>query len=295
MQPGQVKQAMEENNDLIEALLTLLDDEDDVIAGSAQKKLRELGHDAIPEIEEHLQDQPLKVKLRAREVMSQLQPSGLEEDFRSLPQLENGDLDLEEGMFTLARLAYPSLQTEPYRTELDEIADQLGEALNRWDARDAHTTVEIVNNVIFEQLGFHGNSENYYDENNSFINQILERRTGIPISLSAVILLIAERLDLPYRGIGMPAHFLLRYDDPDHGETIFIDAFNQGKKLGKRDCVEFLSRTGFGFIKEYLEPVSNQEILSRFIRNLIKVYSRKQLPDRVQELRRYLTILDHQF
>jgi len=140
---------MEEKNELIEALLTLLDDEDEDVAGSAQKKLRELGHDAIPEIEEHLQDQPLKVKLRAREVMSQLQPSGLEEDFRNLPRLENGDLDLEEGMFTLARLAFPALKTKPYRTQLDEIAEQVGEALNRWDARDAHTTVEMVNNVIF--------------------------------------------------------------------------------------------------------------------------------------------------
>lgn len=284
---------MNSDDDLIEALLTLLDDEDETIAGSAQRKLHELGTEVIPELEEHLQDQPLRVKMRAREVMSQLKTADLEGDFRELPVTEDGDLELEAGLFTLAKFEYPSLHIDPYVNKLDEIADRLEEALNRWDARDAHTTVEIVNNVMFEQVGFEGNAEHYYDEKNSFLNQVLQRKTGIPISLSSVILLVAERLDLPYRGIGMPAHFLLSYDGGP--ERIFIDAYNRGKKLGEQDCREFLSRTGFGFIEEYLEPVSNKEILIRYFRNLINVYSKKQLPDRVQELRRYLTIVEHRY
>jgi regulator of sirC expression with transglutaminase-like and TPR domain len=93
--------------------------------------------------------------------------------------------------------------------------------------------------------------------------------------------------------VGMPAHFIVSYEGED--ERIFVDAFNGGKKLGKKECVEFLSRTGFGYVEEYLEPVSNLDILSRFMRNLINVYSKKQSPDRVQELRRYLAILNQRY
>lgn len=284
---------MSDNNELVEALLTLLDDDDESIARTAQNKLRDLGTDVIPELEDHIDDQPLNVKIRAREVMNNLQSRDLEQEFRSIPTDDDGKVDLEAGLFTIAKIEYPSLAEEPYVEQLDNIAEQIDEAMGRWEARDAHTTVEIVNNVLFDHLGFEGNSDNYYDPRNSFINQILQRKTGIPISLSVIVLLVAERLDLPYRGVGMPAHFIVSYEGGP--KRIFIDAFNRGKKLGKKDCVEFLSRTGFGYVEEYLEPVSNLDILSRFMRNLINVYSKNQSPDRVQELRRYLAILNQRY
>lgn len=284
---------MSNDNGLIQALLTLLDDEDESIAEKAHKKLRDMGSEVIPELESHLEEQPLNVKIRARDIMNQMQDRDLEDEFREIPSNEHGNVDLEAGLFTIAKIEYPSLHPKPYLNELDQIAERVDESLGRWEARDDHTTVEIVNNVFFDQLGFHGNPDNYYDPKNSFINQVIQRRTGIPISLSAVVLLVANRLGLPFRGVGMPAHFILSYEGEK--ERIFIDPFNEGKKLGKKKCVEFLSRTGFGYVEEYLDPVTTTDILLRFLRNLINVYSKVQMPDRIRELRRYMAIAKQQF
>ncbi|MFB6355920.1 MAG: transglutaminase family protein [bacterium] len=284
---------MQKDKQLVEALVTLLSDDDESVAQTAQNKLIELGADVIPDLEEHLDDQPLKVKIRAREVMNQLESKTLEEEFRSLPTHYDGDIDLEEALFTLAKIEYPSLHPKPFRQEINKISERVEEALGRWDVRDARTTVETVNKVLFEKLGFEGNSENYYNSDNSFINRVIQRRTGIPITLSALMLLVAERQDLPFKGVGMPAHFIVSY--PGEKERIFIDPFNGGKTLTKNDCANFLAKTGFGFVEEYLQPVSNKEIIERCLRNLINVYHKRERENQVQAVRSYLAIIERQY
>lgn len=284
---------MSEDRELIRALLSLLDDEDESVVKTAEKKLLEMGRNIVPELKNNIDDQPLRTKVRVRGILHRITADSLEEDFRRLPEDEEGRVDLEEGLFTLARIGYPDLHPEPYRGEIKRIAELIREELDRWDTLDPHTTVESVNQVLFDQMGFEGNEENYYEPDNSFLNQVLTRRTGIPISLSSLVLLVGERLDLPFSGVGMPAHFIVSY--PNGDERILMDPFNGGKLLSRKNCAKFLIQSGFGYVDEYLQPVSNREILLRYLRNLINVYRREQSLDRVEEIRSYLAIVEHHY
>lgn len=283
---------MSDDDQLISALLSLLDDEDRDIVRTAQEKLLEMGEDIVSDLEHKMEGKPLETKVRLREIMQQLSAESLEEHFRTIP-VRDGDLNLEAGLFTVARIGYPNLETERYERELDRIAYLVERELNRWQSLDPHTTLNALNHVIFETMGFTGNQDEYYDPRNSYLNDVLTRRTGIPISLCSLMLLVARRLDLPLEGVGMPAHFILSY--PGESERIFVDPFNEGKLLSRKQCAQFLVKAGFGYVEEYLEPVSNKEIIERFLRNLINGFQRQGRTHQVKQIRSYLAIVEHRF
>jgi regulator of sirC expression with transglutaminase-like and TPR domain len=145
-----------------------------------------------------------------------------------------------------------------------------------------------INHYLFKELGFYGNETNYNDPDNSYLNRVLDRRTGIPISLCLVYLFLGRRLRLPIVGIGMPGHFLLRFQSTT-GE-IFIDAFNQGKLLTKADCIKYLIHTS-GFQEAYLAPVSPRRILLRMCSNLHQIYAQLEVTEEIARLQRYIIAL----
>jgi regulator of sirC expression with transglutaminase-like and TPR domain len=118
---------------------------------------------------------------------------------------------------------------------------------------------------------------------------VVDRRTGNPISLCLVYLFIARRLRLPIVGIGMPGHFLIRFQSST-GE-VFIDAFNRGKLLSKADCVKYLLHTSHGFQEGYLAPVSPRRVLLRVCSNLHQIYAQLELAEDTSRLQRYIVAL----
>jgi regulator of sirC expression with transglutaminase-like and TPR domain len=132
--------------------------------------------------------------------------------------------------------------------------------------------VERANQYFFEEQHFKGNREEYYDPRNSFLNDVLDRRVGIPISLAVVYIAVGERAGLPVRGVGMPGHFLVKYA-PASGE-IFIDAFN-GRMLTRDDCAKMLEEMYGGTVPmrpALLEPSTKRQILARILNNLKSLY-----------------------
>ncbi len=133
--------------------------------------------------------------------------------------------------------------------------------------------IQTINQYLYSDLGFTGNTADYYNPRNSFLNQVIDRRTGIPITLSLVYLEIARRIDFPMVGIGMPGHFLIRPDF--EGAGICVDAFNAGEILFPEDCKQLLSRT-YGhpipLQPEFLLPVSPRHFLARMLSNLKLIY-----------------------
>ena len=126
-------------------------------------------------------------------------------------------------------------------------------------------------------MGFCGNTEDYYEPDNSYLNQVLERCKGIPISLSVIYLEIAKRINFPMVGIAMPGHFLIRPDFEDAG--IFIDVFHQGEILFEQDCQKLLQEIYQQPIllePHFLAAVSNQQILTRMLTNLKFIYANRQ-------------------
>ncbi|MEQ8765762.1 MAG: transglutaminase-like domain-containing protein, partial [Planctomycetota bacterium] len=168
-----------------------------------------------------------------------------------------------------------------YRKELDTWAEEAAPGLRR---KNGERLLRELNRFLFEEKGLRPDREEYEDPDNGLLNRVLDRRAGIELTLSTLTLLLARRLDLPISGIGMPGHFLLRYDGPD-GE-IYFDPYDRGRLLSKADCIGFLMASGFDFENAYLFPSPNREILTRMIDHLESVYRTRKITSRQVRLLR---------
>ena len=191
--------------------------------------------------------------------------------FRELVTLPDGAVPLAEAALLLACEEYPQLEISPYLDKLDEIASFVEPRLRA--GRSPLQTIDAINDVLFGLVGFRGNAENYNDPRNSFFNDVLERRVGIPITLSAVYLEVARRVSFPLFGVGMPGHFLVKYRD--RTDELFLDPYNAGKILTREDCAERF-REMFGdeqaFSERMLDVVSPRHMLFRILNNLKTIY-----------------------
>src|SRR2546427_333741 len=152
--------------------------------------------------------------------------------FQQLVTLPDSAIPLAEAALIMACEEYPQLELSPYLDMLDSIA---GIAQQKRNASDSPAdTVGNINTVLFETYGFRGNTDEYYDPRNSFFNDVLDRRVGIPITLSTLYIEVARRLTFPIAGVGMPGHFLVKYWD--RREEFFIDPYNHGQILTREDC-----------------------------------------------------------
>jgi regulator of sirC expression with transglutaminase-like and TPR domain len=170
---------------------------------------------------------------------------------------------------------------------LDNFAGELRE---RIDFNETHKEIlTTINNYIFDELGFSGDEESYYDPQNSYLNRVIDRRRGNPINLSLLYLLLARRLQLPMAGIGLPGHFICRYQSTS--DEIYVDAFHHGKFLTKADCIQYLVSGSHGLQDEFLAPVSTRRMLMRICSNLHQIYSQMELSEETTRLQRYLVAL----
>ncbi len=274
-------------NNQIKALIKLLSDENSRIARTIEEKLIEIGDPAIPLLLEAEIEQP-EMAQRIEGVLDEIRGSRLEEELRQLLEApDDQQPDLEKGAFLIARYAYPGLDVDSYVRKLDAIAE---EVLDRMGTRvSGEETVKTLGRYLFTEQGFRGNTKNYYEPDNSYLNRVVDRRTGIPISLSVFYLLIGKRLNLPVHGIGMPGHFLVKYEAERY--RMFVDCFNAGALLTEKDCQRFLMQAGYGFEEKYLQHSSSRAILARMLKNLIAVYDKMNEYVKRDRLTRFMEIL----
>ncbi len=198
---------------------------------------------------------------------------------------------LERAALYLAQEEYPDLEVDAYLNGLDTMAVEVAERMP--PAPYPLRMVQTINQYLYDDLGYQGNTTDYYDPRNSFLNEVIDRRMGIPITLSLVYLAIAQRLDFPMVGVGMPGHFLIR---PDVAEMeIFVDPFNRGEILFPQDCQERLQEI-FGQPIEiqpaFLQTVTTRQFLVRMLTNLKAIYiNRSNLPKAVAAVERILLLV----
>lgn len=195
--------------------------------------------------------------------------------FNELISREDSALELDRAALLLAAEEYPHLEVESYLRRLDDFA----EAANAQGDRQASPYFRIhqLNHLLFDELGFQGNAGNYYDVRNSFLNEVIDRRTGIPITLSVVYLEVARRIGLNLSGVGMPGHFLVKYADEE--QEIFIDPFHGGRILTVEQCREMIAEMyegGMDFQSAFLRATPKKQILARMLQNLKGIYARAQ-------------------
>jgi regulator of sirC expression with transglutaminase-like and TPR domain len=184
--------------------------------------------------------------------------------------------ELLPAALAIARVEYPALETSPY-TEMVERMGANASARLRGVAGSATACVTALNEYLYEEEGFAGNRDSYDDPRNSFLNEVLDRRTGIPISLAIIYMEVAARAGFRVTGINFPGHFLLRAGGTVAGEDLIIDPFHGGALLSEFDCRQML-RNHVGdeaaFDSSLLAPATRHDIIVRVLVNLKRLYVR---------------------
>lgn len=193
--------------------------------------------------------------------------------FAALAALPDGAIDLAQASLLIAREEYPDLEVGAYLGRLDEMAARIRGRLRGGEG--CTSLLAHLNHLLFEELGFRGNHEEYFDPRNSFLNDVLDRRVGIPISLSAIYLELGRRIGCPLAGVSFPGHFLVRYTGADAPEPVLVDPFNRGRILTERECQALLHeryRDTITFHPGLLKRARTREILERMLYNLKAIY-----------------------
>lgn len=188
-------------------------------------------------------------------------------------------VDLAEAALLVAAEEYPELDVRSYLVRLDEMGCALRQRLE--EEPRPERAVMALNHYLFQEQGFRGNVEQYYDPRNSYLNEVLDRRTGIPITLSTVYMEVARRAGLEVEGVGLPGHFVVRIRTPL--QPLLVDPFHGGMLLTEKDCQDRLDRIFSGKVKleqKMLEACRTKEMLERLLRNLKAIYLRDQDTDR---------------
>jgi regulator of sirC expression with transglutaminase-like and TPR domain len=197
------------------------------------------------------------------------------EVFTRLAQLDEDVFPLDRAAFAIALEEYPDLDVDEYLRRLDTLAARA--EVVRGTSHAPQDSLDALRSVLFVQEGLRGNNENYYDPRNSFLNEVLDRRIGIPISLSVIFIEVARRMDVHIEGVGFPGHFMVKY--PSLHQGTLIDPFNLGRVLSQEDCQELLDRVYSGTIQvqpAFFSPMGKKAILSRMLYNLKGIYYQQE-------------------
>lgn len=276
----------------IHALITLLDDTDEEVVRHVTEKLRTIGTEAVPILEDRWQEEDSKLlQQRIEALLHDIQYGS------TINELEDwartGGEDLFEGAFLIAKYRYPDLNKQDISNQIDQI--KLDAWLELKYDLSSLEKVRIINHVFYSVHGFSGNTENYHLPDNSFLNRVLETKKGNPISMAILYSIIAQRLNIPIFGVNLPQHFVLAYrDDKDlkvhnnyrrtlrssldfsqGGDILFyINAFNKGTVFTKANIDQFLKQLNIPPQGFYYEPCNNVDIIMRVLRNLIYSYEK---------------------
>ncbi len=186
--------------------------------------------------------------------------------------LERDPIPLDEAALAIASEEYPDLDPAPVLARLDALAVAVGKQVG--DLRPPLRVLQALRDVLRDE-GFHGNEKDYYDPRNSFLNDVLERRLGIPITLSIVTIEVARRLGLDIKGVAFPGHFLVKCPaQVGLPGDVFVDSFNGWELLGADECTARFRAVLHGrtFEPSLLDPVDSRHILTRLLHNLKRIY-----------------------
>ena len=273
----------------IRALIRLLDDDDTNVTDHVQTALRTAGSAATAYLEAASWSHPERtIRTASQDLLDRIRSDEVEHQWVTLQTAPDGKA-LEEGAFLLERLIHPDRIAEQQRAraELELLSAGAREAVS--PRAEIAVRADELRRYIHETSRFRGNTENYYDAENSFLSQVLSRRTGIPITLALVYLSLAQRIGLPLVGVSMPMHFLVGYKNGTAYR--YLDPFFGGREVSRGECMVLLERAGFDPVDEYLKPAPVVATLERMAKNLIVIYQHTAHERELQLARRFVTLL----
>ena len=265
-----------------DALLGLLDDTSPAVRRALLRRFNQLGPASAPFLQTVARGSNRVLARHAAWFLDELKFSDPVAEFRGF--IRSLNYELESGALLLARTVSPRLEAGTCCAQLDKIAARCRELIV--EPSSAREKCRVLNRVMFHEWGFHGNVENYTDPKNSFLDQVLERRTGIPLSLSIVYLLVAERLCIDLEPVGLPGHFIVGCFTDDL--PFFIDPFDRGVFRDAEEIFDLLRANNIKPKASDLSPTPVREVLCRSCRNLVNHYTASGEHERAKLFARFV-------
>lgn len=288
------------NHQELLAMISLLDDEDETVYESLLHHFLEIGKPAIPLLEEKW-SQSLDALLQSRieNIVHKIQFESVKSELTNWKAHNKNNL--LDGLIAVARYQYPDLDEDSIRTFFSDVRRRVWDNLQPGDT--PLEQVRILNQVLFVELGFNGNTANFHSPQNSFINTVIESKRGNPILLSAVYSIVAQDLDIPVYGVNLPEHFVLCYQTlykdkfaeyafPEENILFFINAFSRGSVFGKDEIELYLKKLKLQPDKKFILPCSNTDIIRRILHNLNFSFNKSGLTEKSDEIEILLALLD---
>jgi regulator of sirC expression with transglutaminase-like and TPR domain len=270
----------------LKALVSLLDDDDDQIVDQVEHKIKSLGKEIIPFLEQEWEStfNP-GLQRKIEDLIHTLQYKLLKERMEAWYQSE--EQDLLTGMWLIATYQYPDFELEKLKRDLDEIYREVWLEFRP----DLHPfdQIKIVNSVFFSKLKFGANTKNFHSPGNSLLNIVLETKKGNPISLCIIYLYVAKKLQLPVYGVNLPNLFVLTYKNESN--QFYINVFNRGLIFSKTDVENYIHELRLTPQNSFFEPCENLEIVRRSLRNLVMSFDKMGEHAKAEEVKEILLII----
>ena len=270
----------------LKALVSLLDDEDDQIVAHIEEKIRSLGKEVIPYLEQEWEStfNP-NLQRKIEDLIHTLQYQVLKERFNEW--FNSPDQDLLTGLWLIATYQYPDIELSKLKQDLEQIYYEAWLEFRP----DLHPfdQVKVINSVFYNKLKFGANTKNFHSPGNSLINIVLETRKGNPISLCVIYMLVAQKLKLPIHGVNLPNLFILTYKDEK--VQFYINAFNRGLIFSKQDIENYIHELRLNPQESFFQPCSNLEIIRRTLRNLVMSFDKMGEHAKAEEVKELLLII----
>ncbi len=267
-----------------DAIIRLLKDDDPQTVSLLKRQLALGGAETIPDLRDLLTLDDRQVAFHIREILTQIERRHARERFETLCSQPAATFDLETACWLLAQVFLPEVAIDNYRRLLDNWSFQVGHRLAGTFSEIQR--VQILGQFLGKELGFRGNSDDYYNFRNSLLPCVIDSRLGIPISLSVIYMLVARRAGYLLEGVNLPGHFVLR-----HG-PVFFDCFYGGRVLSTKDCAEILEHQKLKWSLSHLQVAQPKQILIRMLANLLCIFEGGEEPALSSLVKHWIQLLE---
>ena len=262
----------------IDDLAQRLSDSDPAVRADARQRLLILEPDALTPLRNHALSASPRTRASLWGILREIGKRGFVTQLRSFAANPRS-VPLERVALALSGIDNPDLDVDSYVAKLNDFSNDLSLLLA--PAPETESNLEAFQSFMTGDLGFIGNSDDYYDPMNSFVDSVIDRRSGIPITLSLIYILVGSQAGLRVVGVGLPGHFVIRFGEADDDK--YLDPFHGGRRLSGADCRRLVSDRGFVFTEQFLEPATPSSIINRMCRNLVGAFSKRHVPGAARE------------
>jgi len=285
----------------LEALASLLDEPDAHIYKEIYEKILSFGKDALPVLENKWEStSDAYVQKRIENLSHKIQFSVVKHELNDWVKL--GASNLLFGYCLISKYQYPNLNEQEVKGLLEKIKQDIWLELS--EDLTALEKIKVLNHIFYDIHNFKGNKADYYAPHNSYLNKVLETKKGNPLSLGIIYIILAQSLNIPVYGVNLPEHFVLAYTNELSYEKLsfvgknavlfYINPFNKGVVFTKKEIDSFIEKTKYTAKESFYSPCSNIDIIKRLLANLINSYEKLGYPEKINELKELMDIVDNE-